>query len=337
MRSRPASLAWDIGSVSVAASALACQSVCVSAEVCPDTRHDLPHYPPRALAPPSSKIPCGSALVLLQFRMYLLTRSMEIVSFLCPPVSQSQRAVPPPDVQMILLVICLDVNAPISTRLDYKNAWHCRVGLGLLLAREVPSPCRDPRLHLHSPPRRPVASSRPDQALRCATLAPCGPGTPLRYALLRCCLSRRRLRQAHRKGIWYRSIILIYTPRQSKISHATKPNDMPRAPRITRATRQSMAADRVPTGTRLRASQAWTPEADTILLEARSRGLGWKEIADEYFSNGARPKTNMACRKHWERLIYRQNQELWVCERLLQRIINKSTPIFDDHCAAYQV
>jgi hypothetical protein len=56
-----------------------------------------------------------------------------------------------------------------------------------------------------------------------------------------------------------------------------------------------------------RPTTIWTSDDDDILLAARSRGLNWKPIAEQYFPN----KTPNACRKRHERLQERQGAEGW--------------------------
>ena len=54
-------------------------------------------------------------------------------------------------------------------------------------------------------------------------------------------------------------------------------------------------------------STSWKTEDDTQLTQARAQGLGWSQIAQNYFPN----KTPNACRKRNERLMENQSQRNW--------------------------
>ncbi|KAJ9265332.1 hypothetical protein DTO195F2_1944 [Paecilomyces variotii] len=54
-------------------------------------------------------------------------------------------------------------------------------------------------------------------------------------------------------------------------------------------------------------SGPWQDEEDNILLNARSRGHGWKQIQTEYFPS----KSSNACRKRYERLIAKKRGSSW--------------------------
>lgn len=54
-------------------------------------------------------------------------------------------------------------------------------------------------------------------------------------------------------------------------------------------------------------SGPWQDEEDNILLNARSRGHGWKQIQKEYFPS----KSSNACRKRYERLIAKKRGSSW--------------------------
>ncbi|KAI9809672.1 MAG: hypothetical protein M1825_000104 [Sarcosagium campestre] len=60
-----------------------------------------------------------------------------------------------------------------------------------------------------------------------------------------------------------------------------------------------------------RASTAWTPQEDQILMGARAKGLNWAPIQQAHFST----KTPNACRKRHERLMERRNAEDWDAEK----------------------
>ncbi|KAI9675133.1 MAG: hypothetical protein M1817_001541 [Caeruleum heppii] len=61
-----------------------------------------------------------------------------------------------------------------------------------------------------------------------------------------------------------------------------------------------------------RASTAWTPQEDRLLMEARARGENWGPIQQAHFAT----KTPNACRKRHERLREKRNVENWDEERL---------------------
>jgi len=54
-------------------------------------------------------------------------------------------------------------------------------------------------------------------------------------------------------------------------------------------------------------SGPWQDEEDNILLNARSRGHGWRQIQQEHFPF----KTPNACRKRYERLIAKKRGSSW--------------------------
>lgn len=63
-----------------------------------------------------------------------------------------------------------------------------------------------------------------------------------------------------------------------------------------------------PTTLPMRASSgAWTPQDDTVLMNARAQGMNWGPIQTTYFPS----KTSNACRKRHERLMDRRNADDW--------------------------
>ena len=63
-------------------------------------------------------------------------------------------------------------------------------------------------------------------------------------------------------------------------------------------------------GASARPTSIWTSDDDDVLMRARSRGMNWKPIAEQYFPS----KTPNACRKRHERLLERQTAEGWTVE-----------------------
>jgi hypothetical protein len=54
-------------------------------------------------------------------------------------------------------------------------------------------------------------------------------------------------------------------------------------------------------------SSSWSTKDDERLIQARTQGLNWNQIAPKYFPS----KSPNACRKRHERLMERQNAEQW--------------------------
>jgi hypothetical protein len=80
------------------------------------------------------------------------------------------------------------------------------------------------------------------------------------------------------------------------------------------------------------ASTSWSGHDDTILLNARSRSLGWREIQRENFPQ----KTPNACRKRYERLVAKRRGPDWdhekfekLCREYCQRREQTWKPLAD--------
>jgi hypothetical protein len=54
-------------------------------------------------------------------------------------------------------------------------------------------------------------------------------------------------------------------------------------------------------------SSSWSAQDDETLIQARTQGLNWNQIAPKHFPN----KSPNACRKRHERLMERMNAEQW--------------------------
>ena len=80
---------------------------------------------------------------------------------------------------------------------------------------------------------------------------------------------------------------------------------MPKIEKAPIARRSSIStASAAGGGTR---SSSWSAQDDETLIQARTQGLNWNQIAPKYFPN----KSPNACRKRHERLMERMNAEQW--------------------------
>ncbi|KAI9711169.1 MAG: hypothetical protein M1828_001955 [Chrysothrix sp. TS-e1954] len=67
-----------------------------------------------------------------------------------------------------------------------------------------------------------------------------------------------------------------------------------------------------PKSSGFRGSPTWSSHDDEVLMQARVKGMGWPQIAKQYFP----AKSYNACRKRHERLMGRKDFEDWDQDRL---------------------
>lgn len=80
--------------------------------------------------------------------------------------------------------------------------------------------------------------------------------------------------------------------------------NMPKIEKAPSHRRNSISTSSVVGGTR---SSSWTAKDDETLIQARTQGLNWNQIAPKHFPS----KSPNACRKRHERLMEKQNAEQW--------------------------